>query len=435
MKNYKFLTLIFSILIIITVLLIHFLNIEAVKIYTFTYIISSLIFLIFSFCLQKTKFSTRELFLIISIVFLAKLSFLNTPPIGSEDVYRYIWDGKLQANGINPYQYIPNDPGLNHLHSELLPAKVNFPDLKTIYFPFSEWFFYIAYKISGEAVWGFKLILLLFEILTILFIYLLLQKLGKETKYILLYLLCPLTIFQFSIDAHLDGLGITLLAAALYFYFSNKKFISLIFLGISLSIKPIGILFLPVLFIERKKVFEKISIIVLPLLVFGIQFIPYIFTSNPFEALFVYTANWSFNGFIFKLFYIFIQNNQTTRLICSLLLIVVLIPIYLSKKEILSKFYFATLLLFIFSPVVHPWYIGWIVLLTSITQFKSGIMFAALSSLTSVTIYYYVIDGNWSDYWPVLILEYLPVMFFIIIEIFSKDKLAVQTFNNGKIEV
>ncbi|MEW6195875.1 MAG: hypothetical protein AB1521_12055 [Bacteroidota bacterium] len=422
MKNNKLLTLIFTFLIIITVLLIHFFNIEPVKTYTYTYIFSSFIFLIFSLYLQKKELNNKELFLIISIVLLAKLSFLNTDPIGSEDIYRYIWDGKLQANGINPYRYIPTDSAMSHLHSALLPAKVNFPGLKTIYFPFSEWLFYISYKISGEAVWGFKLILLLFEIFTILFILLLLRQLKKEKKYILLYLLCPLTIFQFSIDAHLDGLGITLLAAALYFHFSGKKFASLVLLGISLSIKPIGVLFLPILFIEQKKIFDKISIIVLPFLIFGIQFIPYIFTSNPFEALFIYTANWSFNGFIFKLIYILIQNNQTTRLVCSLLLIIALITLYLSKKETLPKFYFATLLLFIFSPVVHTWYIGWIVLLASTTNYKSGIMLAALSSLTSVTIYNYILHGVWRDYWPVLIIEYLPVMFFMIIELFFRDK-------------
>jgi len=80
------------------------------------------------------------------------------------DAYRYIWDGKVQANGINPYVYTAHDARLDFLHSPLLPAAMNHADLKTIYFPLSQWIFYSCYQLSGEALWGYKAVLLIAEI-------------------------------------------------------------------------------------------------------------------------------------------------------------------------------------------------------------------------------------------------------------------------------
>lgn len=420
MLNKKIYLIFTSVLIIFGIFLIHLFPNNRIEVYTYVYIFTSIIFIILYLLLTKTNINSYQLIFLLLLSLLLKISFVNTTPIGSDDIYRYIWDGKLQTENINPYQFAPSDSALNHLHSDILPAKVNFPDLKTIYFPFSEWLFYIGYSISGESVWGYKILIFLFEVFTFLFINLILKKLGKQIKYLLIYTLCPLTLIQFSVDAHLDAFGITLLSASIYFYISKMKLPSLILLGISLSIKPVGLLFLPIMFLDQEKVKDKIYVIFLPLFVFSIQFIPYIFSANPFEALFIYTSNWSFNGFIFKLIYLITHNNQSARIICGILLIISLIPIYISKRDIITKYYFGLFILFIFSPVVHPWYIGWIALLTAIKQNKSGIFYLSLSSLTSITIYNYILNGVWKEYWIVLLIQYLPVIYLFMLEIFSE---------------
>lgn len=75
----------------------------------------------------------------------------------------------------------------------------------------------------------------------------------------------------------------------------------------------------------------------------------------------------------------------------------------------------------IFSPVVHPWYIAWLGVLVPLTQKWSGIFFVALSSLTTVTVMNYQLYGVWIDYWWVLLIEYLPVIIFMLIELFKKN--------------
>jgi len=328
-----------------------------------------------------------------------------------------MWDGKVQAEGINPYMFAPNDSSLNHLHTNLLPQKMNYVDMKTIYFPLSQWLFYIGYQMSGEAVWGYKTLLLIFELFTIASLLLILKKLNLPKKYLLFYVLCPLPIIHFAVDAHLDGFGLPLLLLAILFYINGKKTLSYIFLGLSFTIKPVGLVLMPILFLNEKGVANKIRSLLIPMLAFAIQFIPYVFTTNPFEAFLIYTKTWTFNGVVFDFIDLFMKYNEKTRMICVMLLCTALLPLYLSKRDLLEKIYYSILLLMVFSPVVHPWYVAWLVILIPFVPRWSGIVYAATSSLTAFTVMNYQLVGVWNEYAIVVILEYVPVLVLIAMEL------------------
>ncbi len=425
MNTNKIFLLAISALLLSATALIHILGLTPVISYTVIFIFTSIIYLFISWRIFKTEISLRDIYVLVILAFLLRLSFVSTTPVGSDDVYRYMWDGKIQANGINPYLYTPVDKHLESYHSGLLPAALNFKEMKTIYFPLSQWLFYIGYNLSGESVWGYKLLLLFFELLTLAGLILLLKKLKISQKYLLLYALCPLSIFQFAVDAHLDGFGLPLLIFSLFFYLDNKKMYAFILLGLSLSIKPVGLLLLPIFFLNEKGILERTKTIIVPLTAFFAQFVFYIFSSNPFEALFIFTKNWYFNGFVFNLINEVLANNQSSRLICGILLVLTLIPLYLSNRELTEKIYIAVLLLMIFSPVVHPWYITWIAVLLPFTQRWSGIYFVAACSLTSITILNYQLLGIWKDYWFVLTIEYAPVISLLFLEL-TKPRFADQ---------
>jgi len=364
--------------------------------------------------------SSKEVFLLIGIFFLIRLVFINTNPIGSNDIYRYIWDGKVQHNNINPYLYSPDNPALNFLRSDILYNNVGFSHLKTIYFPLSQWLFFIGFSLSGSAVWGYKLLLIIAELSAVISIIFLLKKLQIDIKYILFYVLCPLSIIQFAIDAHLDAFGFPFILLSILFFLNKKIFFSSILLGLSLSIKPVGLILLPIFFFTGKEFAKKILILILPFCVLIIQFLPYIFTSNPFETFFIYTENWAFNGFIFELMNLYFKNNQVARIICGFILLLSLLPIYFSKKDFVFKIYYSTFLLMILSPVVHPWYLGWLAVLIPLSQKWSGLFYTALVSLTSFTILDFTLYGVWREYWIILLIEYLPVLFFFYLEMTGK---------------
>ncbi|MEW6005647.1 MAG: hypothetical protein AB1695_10080 [Stygiobacter sp.] len=404
---------------ILLVTKIHFVNNNLVLNYSTLWIISSLLYLLANILIKKISIENYHIFFLIVLSVLTQLSFLNYEPIGSDDIYRYMWDGKVQANNINPYSYKPIDKELNELHSNILPSKMNFKEMKTIYFPLSQWLFYVGFKISGENFWGYKFLIFISIIISIVLFYKILVHLNMEKKRLLFFILSPLIYFQFSIDGHLDAFGLPLLISSLYFYLKDKKLYSAFFLGLSFSIKPVAIVLIPLFFLNEKSIAYKFKFLIVTIFTFLIQFTPYIFSSNPFEAFIIFSKNWMFNGFIFTTINSIIHNNQLARLITWICLIISLLPIYFGKIELIKKFYFAILLMIIFSPVIHPWYLSWLLIFIPFTNFWSGIYLVSAVSLTSITILVYKMTGNWKDYYVVQMIEFIPTIVLMIYELFK----------------
>jgi len=321
-----------------------------------------------------------------------------------------MWDGKVQDAGINPYLYAPDSSALIQLHSTLLPAAVNHSNMKTLYFPFSEWVFYACYRLSGEAVWGYKVLLLAAEGASLLGLFLLLTLFRIPTKFVLLYAFCPLSILQFAFDGHLDAFGFPFLLFGLLLYLRERRLPALVLIGISMAIKPVALVLIPILFFLERSWRQRLLTIAIPIGTVLVQFLPYLVTSNPFEALATFAKNWTFNGIVFEGLYVLLADNQKTRLVCLVLLSVALLMVYLSKKDFIRKIHLSVLLLLLFSPVVHPWYIAWLAVLLPLTRQWSAIIYSATACLTSVTILSYKLHGVWEQAPWVLIVEYLPVI-------------------------
>ncbi len=389
--------------------------------YTYSYLISSAVFIPISFYIVKNNLSKSAIIPLVFLAVVIRLALIPVHPIGSDDYYRYIWDGKVEAYGINPYRYAPNDSALSKLHTNELPRLVNYPEMKTIYPPLSQTIFFLSYLLSKESFLGLKFYQLIFEIFTVLGLYLILRKLNLPFKNIFIYFLSPIPIFQLFIDAHVDGFGLCLFLFSIYFYLDKKKLLSYIFLGLSICIKPLGLILVPIYFFDEKILLNKLKSILIPITICTVSYLPFIFTGTPFQALIKFTENWAFNGVVFNILDSFIHDNQKTRIICSLLLLFTYIPLILSKKNLLDKIYFSVILLFIFSPIVHPWYLSWLVILLPIVPYRSGILLTSLISMTAFTVLNYQLSGVWKEYSWVLFIEYTPVIFFLIYEIIYKN--------------
>ncbi len=405
------------------ILLLHLPAAHPILIFGSVFIASSVMYVLMSWALVSVDISETILFLTIAAAIAVRLSFISGSPVGSEDAYRYIWDGKVQAQGINPYLYTALDSRLAALHSPLLPAAMNHADLKTIYFPLSQWIFYSCYQLSGEAFWGYKLVLLIAEIGTIAALFCLLQRLRIPRRFILLYALCPLPVVEFAVDAHLDAVGLPLFILSLLFYLKERKILSYVLLGLSMSIKPVGLIVLPAMFFSEKGYRGKLFVALIPLMTVGVQFFSYIAASDPFETLLTFTKNWNFNGVVFEGVYAYVQDNQLSRLICAGVLAASIVLLSVRRREFMTTVYYSLLVLMLLSPVVHPWYVAWTAVLLPAVRRWSGIALAAGVSLTSFTVMNYRLTGSWEQYPVVTAIEYLPVIFFLAVELrkyFSK---------------
>ena len=107
-----------------------------------------------------------------------RLALLFTEPTLSSDIYRYIWDGRVQAAGINPYRYVPAAPELAPLRDPAIWPLINRANYAvTIYPPVAQTLFLGVTRV-GENVVVMKLVLLLFEAMSVVALIALLKRLA-----------------------------------------------------------------------------------------------------------------------------------------------------------------------------------------------------------------------------------------------------------------
>lgn len=171
-----------------------------------------------------------------------QLAALSAGPQGSDDLYRYIWDGRVQAAGIDPYQYAPAAPQLASLRDPFLwgahtphcvPAglrldgsaqlatpgctRINRPIVHTIYPPVAEGYFAAVHYLSPGGSGSIPIqaaAALVAVLVTVLLLYGL-PKLGRDRRLAVLWAWCPTVALEAGNNAHVDVLAAAFTAGAL----------------------------------------------------------------------------------------------------------------------------------------------------------------------------------------------------------------------------
>jgi alpha-1,6-mannosyltransferase len=133
----------------------------------------------------------------------------------STDIYRYVWDGRVQGAGINPYLHIPADPALEHLRDPIIFEGINRKEYaRTIYPPAAQIVFLAATRF-GETLTIVKLAMLAFEALAIWAVLALLAARGLPSILILAFAWHPLSVWEVSGSGHLDIVAVALMILAI----------------------------------------------------------------------------------------------------------------------------------------------------------------------------------------------------------------------------
>jgi alpha-1,6-mannosyltransferase len=180
-----------------------------------------------------------------AILFNAILIF--TPPTLSDDMYRYVWDGRVQAQQINPYAFPPDAPELETLRDDAISSHINRPSVVTVYPAGAELAFAALWRIVPDSARWFQVAMAAGNILAGAFLMLLLRALGKPAGWVLIYLWNPLVIFETAHAAHIDGLVLPLLVAAWLARAKGRDAWVGIFLGAATALKFYPALLLPAL--------------------------------------------------------------------------------------------------------------------------------------------------------------------------------------------
>jgi alpha-1,6-mannosyltransferase len=159
--------------------------------------------------------SKQILILTFVMAALFNLILLPSAPTLSDDMYRYIWDGRVQASGINPYRYPSNAAELAGLRDSAIWKHMNRIDAVTVYPPGAEAVFALLWRVFPDRIVAFKLAMVLAALIAGWLLTRLLIALGERPERVIIFLWSPLLVFEVAHAGHVDALFLPLIVGAM----------------------------------------------------------------------------------------------------------------------------------------------------------------------------------------------------------------------------
>ena len=176
-----------------------------------------------------------------------RAALLFEPPYLSSDMYRYVWDGRVQGSGVNPYAYVPAAPELMPLRDNAIYSNVNRADYApTIYPPVAQMIFLLITRF-GESVITMKLGLLAFEAIALLAMIGLLRAVDMPATRVVAYAWHPLPTWEIAGNGHVDAVLVGLVLTALWLSMRGRVLSAGLFVSLAVFVKPTALLAMPVL--------------------------------------------------------------------------------------------------------------------------------------------------------------------------------------------
>jgi hypothetical protein len=162
-------------------------------------------------------------------------------------VYRYVWDGRVQAAGVNPYRYAPDAEELRELRDDRIFPNITEEDRGWLspYPPVAQAVFLAVYKLLPSAT-GFRLAMSLFDLIALLLIMLTLDGAGLDPARAILFAWHPLVIFETAHSGHVESLYIAFITLALWAWSRRSHALTGVALALAALVKFYPALLLPV---------------------------------------------------------------------------------------------------------------------------------------------------------------------------------------------
>src|SRR5712691_2179364 len=211
-------------------------------------LLQSALYLITAWLIVRARSARSTLIIVLVLAGIFRLSIVFAPPYLSDDIYRYVWDGRVQAAGINPYRYIPADEHLQSLRDEVIYPKINRRDYaRTIYPPVAEAVYFLTTRVSESVTW-MKVTMVAFEGLAVWAIAQLLGSFGLSRQRILIYAWHPLVVWEFAGSGHFDAIAISFVALALLVHRKNAEVATGVALACAALVKFFPLVLSPTLY-------------------------------------------------------------------------------------------------------------------------------------------------------------------------------------------
>jgi hypothetical protein len=352
--------------------------------------------------------------LIFMLALTCRLLLLPHPP--SDDINRYLWEGKVLASGVSPYTYAPSHPRFNDLAREdPYHSQINHPKLPAAYPPFVIGIFASVGKLWYHPL-AFKLLAIIFDLATLTILLSILHRHHLNLRWSLLYALNPVILYSFAGQGHFDSIQCLLVLSALHCYERKRWRLMFLLFGLAIQTKYVAILGLP-LFVRR----DNWRALWIAVLAVALPYLPFVLHGETHEllaCLLHFGRHFAFNGSLHGLLRASLGSLSAATRICEIILFIVLVWGYRHFHPQLNPYFhndpvpgclfvFGSLILF--SPTVHFWYLSWLIPFVVLRPSSSWIALSLTISGYFVTNGIVHFSGAWLLPAWVQVLEWLPV--------------------------
>jgi alpha-1,6-mannosyltransferase len=399
----------------------------------------STLFIIYFLILNYKNLLNFNVLLVAGILF--RFCLIFSIPALSDDFYRFVWDGRIQQLGFNPFDYTPvellthtKDPFLNQLFPLL-----NSPNYFSVYPQFCQIIFRIAAFIGQDNLYlniiMLKAMIFISELGTIYLLFRLLTIRKKAPSLLLIYALNPLVIIELTGNIHFEAfmISFTLLSVLLLSY--QKIAASAAALVLAIQAKILPLLAIPLLLRKiglRKTMLWTLTALIMLILMSIDLLIEPKRIQNISESLHLYYGKFEFNGGLYLIFRTigwWIMDYNPIAIVSKLLILMSLTAMlyaYLTEKDILSGLFWLLCIYLLFGAVVHPWYLAPLIALSIFHTYRFILIWSALIPLTYFT---YKVMPFSENYW-LIGMEYTVVLIYLLWEITLKKNKQFKTNMN-----
>jgi len=348
--------------------------------------------------------------LVLGVAAILRALFLLTDPVLSDDVFRYVWDGRVQHAGINPYLYAPGDPVLTPLRDELpeIYAGINNKDIPTLYPPLMQLLFYAATSASSSLLW-MKVFFTLFDLALIFALTRLLAALGLNPLRALLYAWSPLPVVEIAGSGHNDVAAIFFLIAALWALERRQGLSSIALATASGLAKLAGFALLP--FFGRFVPFRTFWAVPVAT---ALAVLPYAAAGeHAFRGISEYALRWRGNDSLFHVLFFLTGSLSSAKLVVVAILAVLALWLFWRRMPPVRAFFWTLGAILLLTPTLHPWYLLWVAPFLAVFPHPAWLFLQASVALSYHASYLATPGEPWQEVFWIKLLEYGPFFFLL----------------------
>lgn len=372
-----------------------------------------------------------------------RLTMFFSTPMLEDDYNRYLWDGAVTANGINPYKYSPEEVTQKKNVPDKLVVlagdsgdiihRINHPQIRSIYPPVTQAMFALSYLIKPWSLLPWRAILLIFDVGALALILYSLRLTGLPLIYSIIYWWNPLLVKEIYNSGHLDVLALPFALGGVTLAVNSRYIGSILSLAGGIGVKLWPTLLVPLvlrpIISNPRRLLRAAALLILSL---GVLFIPlYLSLPDQSSGLIAYGTRWENNDSVFRILIFFsesilgilgyetYQKYTLARVFAAAMILLWIFAMTYRRPagdEFFKRSLFIIAFVFLVSPTEFPWYYTWLLPFLALEPRFSLLALTALLPLYYLRYYFEPrgMPGVFTNF--IIWLEFVPVWVLLFIE-------------------